>query len=81
MQLAGKVVVVTGGGNGIGRALCRKFAAEGAKAVVVADMNALTAEAVLDNASGRFYLMNGNDDSAVTLSTFQTLDQYRPYSF
>jgi NAD(P)-dependent dehydrogenase (short-subunit alcohol dehydrogenase family) len=39
MDLQGKVVVVTGGANGIGRALCRRFAAEGAGAVVVADMD------------------------------------------
>jgi NAD(P)-dependent dehydrogenase (short-subunit alcohol dehydrogenase family) len=39
MQIQGKVVIVTGGSNGIGRALCHKFAAEGARAVVVADID------------------------------------------
>jgi NAD(P)-dependent dehydrogenase (short-subunit alcohol dehydrogenase family) len=43
MLLSGRVVVVTGGGNGIGRALCRRFATEGAKAIVVADINEATA--------------------------------------
>src|SRR5262245_39597424 len=46
MQLDGKVVVVTGGANGIGRALCRRFAQEGARAVVVADVDADGAAAV-----------------------------------
>ena len=36
MKLAGKICVVTGGANGIGRALCLRFAQEGAT-VVVAD--------------------------------------------
>lgn len=39
MELAGKVAVVTGSGNGIGEAIARRFAAEGAK-VVVADVEA-----------------------------------------
>src|SRR5207245_2952263 len=52
MELKGRVAVVTGGGSGIGRALCRRFAAEGAKAVVVADMNPATATQVADEIGG-----------------------------
>ena len=40
MQLSDKVIVVTGGAGGIGAALCRRFAAEGARGVVVADRDA-----------------------------------------
>jgi NAD(P)-dependent dehydrogenase (short-subunit alcohol dehydrogenase family) len=39
MKLSGKTVVVTGGAHGIGRALCLRFADEGARAVVVADLD------------------------------------------
>jgi NAD(P)-dependent dehydrogenase (short-subunit alcohol dehydrogenase family) len=52
MKLAGKVVAVTGGANGIGRALARKFAQEGAKHVAVADLDAAGAEAVAGELSG-----------------------------
>ena len=38
-RLKGKIAIVTGGANGIGRAVCRRFAEEGA-IVTVADVNA-----------------------------------------
>lgn len=37
MQLNDRMIVVTGGGAGIGKALCRRFVQEGAAGVVVAD--------------------------------------------
>jgi NAD(P)-dependent dehydrogenase (short-subunit alcohol dehydrogenase family) len=38
VKLAGKIVIVTGAARGIGAALCARFAAEGARAVVAADI-------------------------------------------
>jgi NAD(P)-dependent dehydrogenase (short-subunit alcohol dehydrogenase family) len=52
MQLADKVIVVTGGANGIGAALCRRFATEGAKAVVVADIDDAAAQQVAAEIDG-----------------------------
>ena len=39
MEVRGKVVVVTGGASGIGRSLAMRFGEEGAKGVVVADLD------------------------------------------
>lgn len=51
MNLNNQVVVVTGGANGIGRALCEKFALAGAK-VAVADLDGVSAKQVADNING-----------------------------
>jgi NAD(P)-dependent dehydrogenase (short-subunit alcohol dehydrogenase family) len=52
MQVAGKVVVVTGGANGIGKALCEAFHRAGAAKVVVADLDLANAEAVAASVNG-----------------------------
>jgi len=52
MKLAGKIAIVTGGAQGIGAALCERFAQEGAKAVVVADLNLAGAGAVAAKIGG-----------------------------
>ena len=52
MEFAGRHVVVTGAGRGIGRALALRFADEGARAVVVSDLDAATAQAVAEEAGG-----------------------------
>jgi NAD(P)-dependent dehydrogenase (short-subunit alcohol dehydrogenase family) len=52
MKLKDKTAVVTGGATGIGRALCRRFAAEGVRGLIVADLDADGAVAVAFETGG-----------------------------
>ena len=52
MELKGSIAVVTGGASGIGRALCHRFAAEGAQGIVVSDINEAGAAAVAAEVKG-----------------------------
>ncbi len=53
MELSNGIAVVTGGASGIGRALAKAFAAEGARHVVVADRDEAGAKAVAAQIGGR----------------------------
>lgn len=65
MQLEGKHVVVTGGASGIGRALCERFAAEGARAVTVADLDAEGAQTVASRIGGLAVALDVSDQAQV----------------
>ena len=65
MELSGKHVVVTGGAGGIGAAMCRRFAAEGAGALVVADLDGPGAEAVAAEVGGLGLAVDVADDAQV----------------
>lgn len=52
MQINDKVVVVTGAASGIGKALAARFAQEGARGIVCADLNEADAKAVAGGVGG-----------------------------
>jgi NAD(P)-dependent dehydrogenase (short-subunit alcohol dehydrogenase family) len=65
VELAGKSVVVTGGAQGIGRALAEKFAAAGARGIVVADLNEEWVGKVADQISGVGVACNVSDPDQI----------------
>jgi NAD(P)-dependent dehydrogenase (short-subunit alcohol dehydrogenase family) len=52
MEIKDKIAVVTGGASGIGEALCRRFMADGAKGVVVVDMDTAGTKRVASEIGG-----------------------------
>ncbi len=58
------VAVVTGGGHGIGRALCRRLAKE-ARTVVVADIDEAAARAVAQDMGGVARALDVADEQAI----------------
>ena len=65
MEMKGKVIVVTGGASGIGAALARRFAREGAAGVVVADTSFEPAQAVAHEVKGLALRIDVSSESDV----------------
>ena len=76
MDIKGSVVVVTGGGSGIGKALCERFHAEGAEAIVVADLNREAAQSVADSLSGVAFGVDVRDESQIAKMVEDVIEQF-----
>jgi NAD(P)-dependent dehydrogenase (short-subunit alcohol dehydrogenase family) len=78
VEIRGRIVVVTGGASGIGAALCRRFAAEGAKGIVVADLDGEGAERVAAKVGGLALPTDVSVESAVRALVQQTEERLGP---
>ena len=78
MQVTEKIVVVTGGGNGIGRALCEVFHRAGAAKVIVADLDFANAEAVAASIGGAAFKCDVGQEQDIRQIIEETERRYGP---
>ena len=65
MELRDRIAVITGGGSGIGEALARRFRAEGAAHLAIADLDGDAAARVAGEVGGSAHQLDAADGAAV----------------
>jgi len=70
-QLDGRIAIVTGGGDGIGAAIVRRFANEGAR-VVIAELNPETGKAMAEELGEAGYFVETNAGDKTQVETMVT---------
>ncbi|HWS73976.1 MAG TPA: SDR family oxidoreductase [Quisquiliibacterium sp.] len=78
MELKDKVVVITGGSGGIGRAMARAFLAQGAKAIMLADLDEAAVKAAAKEIGCDGMACDVTQESQVQALVKATMDKHGP---
>ncbi len=75
MKIKDKIILVTGGANGIGKALCERFSADGAGKIYVADIDFENAEKVAQSVGGKAFRLDVSDEANCKLVVEEILNE------
>lgn len=78
MQIADKIILVTGGASGIGRALCERFAKERAKGICVVDRDEDSGQRVAAAIGGMFVACDVGDEAQLQHAISETQQRLGP---
>ena len=81
MNVKDKIVLVTGGANGIGKALCERFHADGAAKIIVADTDFENAQKVAESVGGKAFALDVSDENQVENVVGEILEQFGRVDF
>ena len=76
MNVNNKIILVTGGANGIGKALCERFAREGAKKIIVADLDFENAQKIAGEIGGKAIRLDVGDEAQVKTAVEEILQDF-----
>jgi NAD(P)-dependent dehydrogenase (short-subunit alcohol dehydrogenase family) len=76
MKIKDKIILVTGGANGIGKGLCERFHAEGAEKIIVTDIDETNADIVANEINGVAYKLNVANEAEVQTVVADVSDKF-----
>lgn len=76
MKLNNKIILVTGGANGIGKGLCERFFREGAEKIIVTDIDFENAKSVAESINGVAFKLNVADENEVKSVVDDVFDKF-----